>query len=87
MSYLVTAASVCERVDYVSIAARVLRSKVSCMIGKVRVLPVPLCWLVLLFSHGVYHEFHMILYFLKQHQPVDLCNGEVLFSLRYGLNS
>jgi hypothetical protein len=25
-------------------------------------------------------------YFLKQHKPVDLCNGEELFSLRYGLN-
>jgi hypothetical protein len=26
-------------------------------------------------------------YLLKQYQPVDICDGKVLFSLRYGLNS
>jgi hypothetical protein len=40
----------------------------------------------------LYFVFRMILtlncdYFLKQRKPVDLRNGEELFSLRYGPNS
>jgi hypothetical protein len=26
-------------------------------------------------------------YFLKQHQQTGMCNGNVVFSVRYGLNS
>jgi hypothetical protein len=38
------------------------------------------------------YRFRMILtvnsdHFLKQHQPLDLCDGEELFSLQYGLIS
>jgi hypothetical protein len=45
-------------------------------------------------SNSLFHiyGFHIILtvnsdYFLKQRQPADLCNGEVLISLLQGLKS